>query len=70
MMFLAICLYLYSFIQFAKMIGQILVHDVSAKVFDDYQSDKRNHQRTGALKSFGKSVLAFALAGMCVMFNI
>lgn len=70
MMFLAICLYLYSFIQFAKMVGQILVHDVSAKVFDDYHSSKRDAQRSGILKSFGKSVLAFAVAGMFVMFNI
>lgn len=70
MMFLAICLYLYSFVQFAKMIGQILVHDVSSKVFDDYHSTKRSSQRGGALKSFGKSVFAFALAGMLMMFNI
>lgn len=70
MMFLAICLYLYSFVQFVKMVGQMLVHDVSAKVFDDYHSSKRDAQRGGILKTFGKSVLAFAIAGLCVMFNI
>lgn len=70
MVFLAICLYIYSFIQFAKMIGQIFVHDVSAKVFSDYHSAKRSTQRGGALKSFGKSVLAFAIAGLLMFCNI
>ncbi len=69
MVFLAICLYLYSFIQFVKMIGQIFVHDVSAKVFHDYDSAKRSSQRSGALKSFGKSVLAFTIAGLLMFFS-
>ena len=70
MMFLAVILYIYSFVQFIKCVGQICRHDVGAKVYNDYYSDKRGRQRGGALKSFGKSILAFAAAGMFVFFNI
>lgn len=64
MVFLAMCLYLYSFIQFLKMIGQIFLHDASVMMFSDYGSAARGAQRSSAIKTFGKSVLAFFLAGI------
>ena len=70
MVFLAMCLYLYSFIQFLKMIGQIFAHDASVMMFSDYNSATRGAQRSSTLKTFGKSVLAFAIAGMLMFLGM
>lgn len=60
---IACAFYLYSLVQFVKMLGQILRHDVGAKVYGDYDSSYRSGQRTGAIKTFAKCVLAFFIGG-------
>lgn len=63
-MMLSVILFVCSFYYFLKFMGQALVHDVSSKVYDDYHSDKRYHQRTRAIGTFAKSFLFFVAAGL------
>lgn len=63
MLFVSILLFIYSFYCFVRVIGRILRHDVGSRVYNDYDSDKREGQRTGILAYFAKSVIAFILAG-------
>lgn len=61
-------LFIYSFFQFLKFMVGATVSDAKSHITDNWDSDERYEECKRDLKTFGKSVLAFILAGIVLVY--